>query len=126
MFPHRCGSREPYVFQLQPLQSPLPSATQVPQVSAACQRGEQGKESPGGPTTAGTRGKEEGDKLTLSQEGSIHVFVFTMLFPFPLNFSSSPLVLSSVKLHFYILPCHLSYQITFPQHGKYNDTGKKY
>lgn len=75
MFPHRFGSREPNVFQLQPLQSPLPPATQVPQVSAACQRGEQGEESPGGPAAAGTGGKEEGVKFTLSQEGSILVFV---------------------------------------------------
>lgn len=60
MFPHRFGPRQPHLFQLQPLQGPLPSASEVPQVPAACQRREQGKESPGGPAAAGTRGRVEG------------------------------------------------------------------
>lgn len=68
MFPRRLGSREPHIFQLQPLQSPLTSAGQVPQVPAARQGGEQGEESAGGPAVAGTRGKEEGVTFQLSQE----------------------------------------------------------
>ena len=75
MFPHRFGSRQSDVFQLQPLQGPLPSAAEVPQVSAACQRGEQGKESPGGPAAAGTRGKQEGAEVS-PRRGSIPMFVF--------------------------------------------------
>lgn len=79
-FPHRFGSREPELFQFQPLQSPLPSAAQVPQVSAACQRGEQGEESPGGPAAAGTRGEDEGVQLSLAPEGSIQVFPIELFF----------------------------------------------
>lgn len=75
MFPHRFGSRQPDIFQLQPLQGPLPSATEVPQVSVACQRGEQGEESPGGPAAAGTRGKEEGAEVSL-RRGSMRMCVF--------------------------------------------------
>lgn len=68
MFPRRLGSRQPHIFQLQPLQSPLTSAGQVPQVPAARQGGEQGEESAGGPAAAGTRGKQEGVTFPLSQE----------------------------------------------------------
>lgn len=74
MFLHRLGSREPHIFQLQPIQSPLTSASQVPQVPAARQRGDQGEESAGGPAAARTRGKDEGVKDPLSQE-SIYVFL---------------------------------------------------
>ena len=113
MFSHRFGSREPHVLQLQPLQSPLPSATQVPQVSAAGQRGEQSEESPGGPAAAGTRGKEEERvKVTLRHQGSNHVFVLPCCFLSHWHSNPHMLVLSVLY--------HVTYHIKLHLHNMVN------
>lgn len=50
--------------------------------------------------------------------------LFCHIVPFP-NSHISLFCQSSVEPHFYILPCHLSYQITFTQYGKYCDNDIK-